>query len=41
MLLDDITLRYDNLYLRMPKSWCVASLICHMEPKKTRGNEEN
>jgi len=29
------TIRHDKLYLRAPKSWRVASLICRTEPKTT------
>jgi len=32
-------MRYDKVYLRAPKSWRVASLICRTEPNKN-SNEE-
>jgi len=39
---DKSHVRYDKLYLRAPKSWQVASLICITEPKKQKeyGNEK-
>ena len=30
------TIRYDGVYKRAPKSWRVASLICHTEPNKQK-----
>jgi len=30
------TIWYDTLYLRAPKSWRTASLICRTEPNKKR-----
>jgi len=31
----DTTKRYDKLYLGVPKSWRIVSLIYHTEPKKS------
>jgi len=30
------TIRHDGLYLRAPKSWRIASLLCRTEPNKKR-----
>ena len=27
-------IRYDTIYLRAPKSWRIASLVCHTQPNK-------
>ena len=32
------TIRYDTLYLRAPKSWRIASLICRTEPVNKKSN---
>ena len=33
-----VTVRYDTIYLRAPRSWRISSLICHTEPNK-KSNE--
>jgi len=41
MLAKDDTIRYDAVYLRAPKSWPIASLICRVEPINNNNSSED